>query len=199
MCQQVIKEWACRVRMRWPLAENQCPRCLEVMILDGSRPANGGWKVSYHLVYPWLTFPCNNTVLKDEVTALSDLPQFKYTLPDGTVKRFIDSSVYSRNRQFRMALSHKLSDPTQTPLRLPGGPSLSTFLLSCITRIEPHSWHVPVEVSEDRSSSGPPARDRTQGAQSHRSGHRPPASINVLPLQQSFTCTRPSADWMMAG
>ena len=185
MCQQVTKEWACRVRRRWPLAENQCPRCLEVMILDGSRPANGGWKVSYHLVYPWLTFPCNNTVLKDEVTALSDLPQFKYTLPDGTVKRFIDPSVYSRNRQFRMALSHKLSDPTQTPMRLPGGPSLSAFLLSCITRIELHSWRVPVEVSEDKSSSWPPARDQMQGAQSRRSGHRPSASINVMPLQQS--------------
>jgi hypothetical protein len=30
LCQQVIKEWACRIRSRWPLAENQCPRCLEV-------------------------------------------------------------------------------------------------------------------------------------------------------------------------
>ena len=36
LCQQVIKEWACRIRSRWPLAENQCPRCLEVMILDGT-------------------------------------------------------------------------------------------------------------------------------------------------------------------
>ena len=45
---------------------------------------------------------------------------------------------------------------------------------------------MPVEVSEDKSSSWQPVRDRTQGAQSHRSGHRPAASIEVLPLQQSL-------------
>ena len=59
------------------------------------------------------------------------------------MKRFIDSSVYSRNRQFRLALSYKLSDTTQTQLLLPGGPKLSTFLLSCVTRIETDSWFVP--------------------------------------------------------
>ena len=59
------------------------------------------------------------------------------------MKRFIDSSVYSRNQQFRLALSYKLSDITKTPLLLPGGPKLSTFLLSCVTRIETDSWFVP--------------------------------------------------------
>jgi hypothetical protein len=69
---------------------------------------------------------------------------------------------------------------------MPETPSLSTFLQSCITRIEPLSWLVPVEVPGDKRSSWPPARDRTQGAQSYRSGHRPFASIDVLPLQQNI-------------
>ena len=136
LCQQVIAGWAERIRTKWPQALQQCPRCLEVLILDGSRNTRDGWKVSYHLVYPWLTFQRNNAALRDEVAALSDSPQLQYTTLGGARKRFIDSSVYSRNRQFRLGLCHKLSDATQTPLRLPGGPSVTTFLLSCITRIE---------------------------------------------------------------
>ena len=151
LCQQVTAEWAERIRTKWPQALQQCPRCLEVLLLDGSRVTKDGWKVSYHLVYPWLTFRRNNSVLKDEVVALSDLPQFQYIKSDGTRKRFIDPSVYSRNRQFRLGLSYKLSDATQTPLRLPGGPHITTFLRSCITRIEPDSWMVPEAALLGRS------------------------------------------------
>ena len=122
-----------------------------MLLLDGSRVTKDGWKVSCQLVYPWLTFRRNNSVLKDEVVALSDLPQFQYIKSDGTRKRFIDPSVYSRNRQFRLGLSYKLSDATQTPLRLPGGPHITTFLRSCITRIEPNSWMVPEAALLGRS------------------------------------------------
>ena len=76
LCQQVINAWADRIRSKWPLVESHCPRCLEVLILNGSRLTPEGWKISYHLVYPWLTFSCNNGTLKEEVTALSNLHQF---------------------------------------------------------------------------------------------------------------------------
>jgi len=163
LCEQVVLEWAARVRAKWPQAIQQCPRCLEVMILNGSRQTKKGWKVSYHLIFPWLTFPCNNTLLKEEVATLSALPQFCYTTSDGANKGFIDSAVYTRNRQFRLALSHKLSDETQTPLSLPTVPQLSTFLLSCITRIETDSWRVPVEASS--IGRGQPCALRRDSAQ----------------------------------
>ncbi len=165
-CNQVIAAWASRVRTRWPSAES-VPRCFETLILDGSRLTKDGWKVSYHLVYPWMTFPCNNSALKAEVEALAMLPQFQYITKDGSRKGFIDSSVYSRNRQFRLALSCKLSDVTQTPLRLPGEPSLSSFLLSCITRIEPDSWKAPAE--EPAPSAANARCNAGQGAGPHRS------------------------------
>ena len=181
LCQQVTVAWAERVRARWPQALQQCPKCLEVLILDGSRKTKDGWKVSYHLVYPWLTFPCNNSALKIEATALSSLPCFHYLKSDGTQKCFIDSSVYSRNRQFRLAYSYKLSDATQTPLRLPGRPTLPKFLLSCVTRIEPDSWRVPADLSAGPFThilSSSVARPRPQSRQAlpctlADSDHRP--------------------------
>ena len=185
LCQQVINAWADRIRSKWPLAESHCPRCLEVLILNGSRLTPEGWKISYHLVYPWLTFSCNNGTLKEEVTALSNLPQFQDTLPDGSAKRFIDSSVYSRHRQFRMALSHKLSDRTQTPLSLPGGPNLQTFLLSCVTQIEPNSWTVPEETIRTTCTTMPSSRIRSRGTVSQFSVDRPPLALGPSPLHPS--------------
>ena len=49
LCQQVIAGWAERIRVKWPQALQQCPRCLEVLILDSSRKTRDGWKVRYHL------------------------------------------------------------------------------------------------------------------------------------------------------
>ena len=65
LCQQVIAEWAAWIQLpvRWPDAVKDCPRCLDPIVLNSSRPTNQGWKVSYHLVDPLLTFPCNNSVL----------------------------------------------------------------------------------------------------------------------------------------
>jgi hypothetical protein len=97
MCNEVVRKWAARIRASWPRAEQEAPRCL---ILYGSRTTDQGCKVSYHVIYPWLTFPCNNTTLCDEVSRLSEDPCLQYNGPSG-VQRFIDPAVYTRNRQFR--------------------------------------------------------------------------------------------------
>ena len=66
---------------------------LKFLILNGSQLTTEVWKISYHRMC--LTFSSNNGTLKEEVTALSNLPQFQYTLPDGSAKQSIDPSVYS--------------------------------------------------------------------------------------------------------
>ena len=60
-CKAVMRTWEMRVQERWPTAKAVCPRCLAHMVLDGSRMTEAGWKVSYHVIYPWLVFPCNTT------------------------------------------------------------------------------------------------------------------------------------------
>ena len=144
MCEAVTRAWAARIRTRWPIAEQECPRCLVPMILNGSRATDHGWKVSYHVIYPWLTFSRNNTTLREEVTLLSSDPRFHYNGPNG-IQRFIDSTVYTRNRQFRLPMCFKLSDRSRTGLGLPGPPLLSTFGRACISKIEVDSWLVPEE------------------------------------------------------
>ena len=109
LCQQVIAEWAALVLLHWPC---DCPRCLDPIVLNGSRQTNKGWRVTYHLVYPLLTFPCNNIVLKADVTALSNLPHLPILLADGTSHHFVDTADYSRNQLFRLQLNFKLSDDT---------------------------------------------------------------------------------------
>ena len=163
MCQQVIQAWEVQIRSRWPQAVGMCPRCVEALVLDGSRSTSKGWKVSYHVVYPWLTFPGNTTTLKEAATALSDLPQLQYRALNGTIRRFIDPAVYSRNRQFRLPMSWKLSDETCTALRLPGTPLLSNFLLACITQLETDAWVVPHDDSPAGASGRAPAV-RTAGS-----------------------------------
>ena len=157
MREQVILAWAVQVRTRWPQAEKDCPRCLEPMVLDGSRHTEKGWKVSYHVIYPWLTFPCNTTSLKEEATKLGLDPRFQYPGPDG-LHRFLDIAVYTRNRQFRTPLSWKLTDSSRTALRWPGDPRASKFGLACITRIEPDTWTVPVEPFFMAQVPPPPVR-----------------------------------------
>jgi len=154
LCQKVIAEWAVRVRARWPSAARECPRCLVPIILDGSRQTSKGWKASYHLVYPFLTFPCNNTMLKEEVTALSNLSQLQIRMTDGTMHCFVDTAVYSRNQLFRMPLNFKLSDHTCTPLRVPGTCTVSDFRAACVTCLEADAWRVP----DDGGSRDPPHR-----------------------------------------
>ncbi len=108
------------------------------MVLDGSRMTEAGWKVSYHVIYPWLVFPCNTMILKGEAERLSARPEFQF-------QPFVDPTVYTNNRQFRLLLNCKLSDSTRTALSLALPPTLSSFSLSCITYIGPNVWRVPSE------------------------------------------------------
>jgi hypothetical protein len=71
MCQAVIHEWGNRVVRSWLKAREECAQCLAYMVLNGLRMTNRGLKVCYHLVYPWLFFQCNTTMLRDEVTSMS--------------------------------------------------------------------------------------------------------------------------------
>ncbi len=95
------------------------------MILCGSRRTADGLKISYHIIFSWLVFPCNTTMLHDEVGTMSEMPQFHYSTADGGRKPFIDLGVYTSNRQFRMLLCNKLSDRSQIALTLSCPPSTS--------------------------------------------------------------------------
>ena len=160
MCQRVITAWEQHMQSTRPLAVATCPKCVEALVLDGSRHTVKGWKVSYHLIYPWLTFPCNTAALKKEAIVLSTLPQLQYTTAGGETRSFVDPAVYSRNRQFRLPLSWKLTDNTCTPLWLPGAQSVSTFLLACITRTEEAAWLVPAEQAEGNLDGCPAQRPK---------------------------------------
>jgi hypothetical protein len=86
---------------------------------------------------------CANS-LREGVTRLSSDTRFHYNGPNG-VQRFIYSTVYTRNRQFRLPMCFKLSDRSRTGLGLPGLPLLSTFGRACISKIEVNSWLAPEE------------------------------------------------------
>ena len=127
MCDAVIREWKRRVTHRWP-AVCECAQSLAYMILRGSRMTENGLKTSFHVIFPWLVFPCNTTMLHDEVGAMSEMPQFQYNTTNGTCKPFIDPGVYTSNRQFRLLLCNKLSDRSQTALHLSRPPTISMFV-----------------------------------------------------------------------
>jgi hypothetical protein len=59
MCKSVIQLWNDRIKRRWPEAVMECAQCLTYMVLNGSRMTSDGLKISYHVIYPWLVFPCN--------------------------------------------------------------------------------------------------------------------------------------------
>ena len=143
MCTSVIQEWRRRIQCRWPQATSDCPKCLASMTLCGSRMTDEGWKTSFHVIFPWLIFPCNTTSLRDEIGTMSDLQHLWYTSKDGSRKRFIDSGVYTSNRQFRLLLCYKLTDRSRTPLQLSRHPTISQFEQTCITQIAPDAWWVP--------------------------------------------------------
>jgi hypothetical protein len=92
------------------------------MILNGSRMTDKGLKISYHIIYPWLIFPCNTIALHNEVgsncLSMSEMPQFQYSMANGERKSFIDPGVYTGNWQFRLLLCIKLSDWSLTALCL---------------------------------------------------------------------------------
>ena len=170
MCDAVIREWKRRVRNRWPMVEEQCAYSLGHMILRGSRMTGDGLKISYHIIYPWLVFPCNTTMLHDEVGTMSEMPQFQYITATGVRKSFIDPGVYTSNRQFRMLLCNKLSDKSQTALRLSCPPTISMFVRSCITNIgDKVAMIPPEEIPRGVSGKRSKKRPRTAGADTTRS------------------------------
>ncbi len=148
-----------RVQERWPTVREVCTRCLAHMELDGSRMTAAGWKVSYHVIYPWLVFPCNTTMLKREAALLSARPEFQYRDKANVLKPFVDPTVYTNNRQFRLLLNCKLSDSTRTALILAFPPTLSSFSLSCITYIGPNAWRMLPE-SEAQSPTAYSSRTK---------------------------------------
>ena len=42
MCNEVVRKWAARIRARWARVEQETQRCLEPMILNGSRKTDQG-------------------------------------------------------------------------------------------------------------------------------------------------------------
>ena len=101
----VIREWRTRVERRWPADGEQSSRRFTHMILRGSRMTSAGLKISYHVIYPFLVFPSNTTMLHDEVGSMSVVPHFQYrSSKTGELKSFIDPGVYTNNRQFRLLL-----------------------------------------------------------------------------------------------
>ena len=146
LCEAVIREWKRRVISRWPTVIEQCAQSLGYMILRGSRMTSDGLKTSYHVIFPWLVFPCNTTMLHDEVGLMSEMPEFQYTAVSGERKPFIDPGVYTSNRQFRLLLCNKLSDQSRTALHLSRAPTIAMFARSCITHIEGNVGRVPQEA-----------------------------------------------------
>jgi hypothetical protein len=146
MCEAVIREWKQRIRNRWPMVEEQCAHSLAHMILRGSRMTRDGLKISYHIIYPWLVFPSNTTMLREEVGAMSEMPQFQCSTANGKTKSFIDPGVYTSNRQFRLLLCNKLSDQSRTPLHIFSPPTIDMFARSCITHIESKAGWIPQEA-----------------------------------------------------
>jgi hypothetical protein len=176
MCEAVIHEWNRRVRHRWPSAIVECPQCLAYMLLHSSRTTGDGLKVSYHIIYPWLVFPCNNSMLRDEIRDMSAMPAFQYFTQTGTQKPFIDPGVYTRNRQFRLLLNCKLPDRTRTALQLSQHPTLDLFVCSCITHIQERSWHVPPETAVKTCEKHTGAEPTRQAKTSRKNDAAPAAA-----------------------
>ena len=84
MRQQILSVCHELVKARWPTIVADCPKCLELVVLDRSSMNDKGWKVSFNLVYPYLTFPCNSTILKEAATVFSNLSSQCFRGGDGT-------------------------------------------------------------------------------------------------------------------
>jgi hypothetical protein len=132
---------------------------------------------SYHVIFLWLVFSCNTTTLRDEVNAMSLMPEFQYQPSKGSSKPFIDPGFYTKNRQFRLLMCKTLADPSRTPLTLAQHPTLLMFTRCCITQILYRSWLVPPE----QGTSGVPRSTPAEAARSRLSKHEynPSTASNV--------------------
>ena len=179
MCDAVLREWKRRIINRWPMVVEQCAQCFGHMILKGSRMTGDGLKISYHIIFPWLVFPCNTTMLHDEVGSMSEMPQFQYNTARGERKSFIDPGVYTSNRQFRLLLCNKLSDRSRTALHLFNSPTIAMFVRSCITHIGGTAGVVPQEVIP-RAVAGKSSARKTRKADGDGATKSAPATSNPL-------------------
>ena len=82
LLQLTLERWEELIEARWPQCYQQCPRAREALILDGSRLAGKDWKVSFHVIFPWLVFPRNDTTLKEVARQLSESPHLQYITQD---------------------------------------------------------------------------------------------------------------------
>jgi len=138
-----LRHWTAAIESCWPECFEKCPKAKEAVVLDGSRLTSDGWKVSYHIVFPWLSFQRNDGTLKDLVRKLSEIPDLQYLSKGGTTKPFVDCNVYTKMRQFRTVLSWKLDDRTCTGFRIVGSENEERLLQSFVTRLEVESWKIP--------------------------------------------------------
>jgi len=135
------------LRSRWPKAELECPGCFKPIILCGSRASKGWWKASYHVVLPKLIFRHNTGVLKAVATSIAQCPELQYMdkSKDGTGSfSFVDKTIYTRNRQFRLPLCWKLDDNSKTPFVFEEERvTLDDYKAAVISDIRQGGWLVP--------------------------------------------------------
>ena len=193
MLRRTTLAWETLVAQRWPECFERHPQARQFVVLNGGRSTGGGWKVSFHVVFPWLSFPSNDGDLRQLGTALSRDPALQYTNKKGESVPFVDSGVYSANRLIRTALSCKLVDPSWTPLQFSAHeaivqPTRRLFLLSCITRLEQDSFLAPPGdmVREARCLPTPRLRGRYR-----EDGHLPrqPAEEVTIPAIRALLAT----------
>ena len=118
LLQATLDKWFELLEQHWPGCLQQYPQARQALVLDGSRMTDKGLKVSFHVIFPQIVFPCNNADLKAIASALSSSPDLRYQDQQGIERSFVDGGVYSRNRLMRTAMSWKLDDPTCTALSL---------------------------------------------------------------------------------
>jgi hypothetical protein len=140
------------LRSRWPKAEIECPGCFEPLILCGSRTSKGWWKASYHIILPKLVFKHNTGALKELATSLAQRQELQYSdkSKEGLNSfSFVDKTIYTRNRQFRLPLCWKLDDNSKTPFVFATkNPTLEDYKQAVISDTSSGGWLVP-EAEKD--------------------------------------------------
>ena len=81
---QLQKEWA-EVR----------PEALQPVVMTASRPSNGRFKHSFHLLFRNIGFSCNHGILKKWVKKIALLPELQGLNSKGVASSVIDTKVYS--------------------------------------------------------------------------------------------------------
>jgi hypothetical protein len=134
------------LRSRWPKAEIECPGCFEPLILCGSRTSKGWWKASYHIILPKLVFKHNTGALKELATSLAQRQELQYSdkSKEGLNSfSFVDKTIYTHNRQFRLPLCWKLDDNSKTPFVFATkNPTLEDYKQAVISDTSSGGWLV---------------------------------------------------------